>query len=110
MLNNIIPENELKFIEDNFEKYQAAEERLTYLESFKNALKALLMMESHSPTVAGKEMTAYASEEYQIWCKDYAQAKSEFSALKLKIEVARMKCELWRSQEASNRMIDRTIR
>jgi hypothetical protein len=55
-------------------------------------------------------MEAYGSDAYRQWSNDYANAKREFTALKLKIETAKLYIEVWRSQEASNRTTDKTLR
>jgi hypothetical protein len=55
-------------------------------------------------------MEAYSSKEYQDWCNAHAKAKKTYTELKLKIELAKLSIEVWRSQEASNRTTDKTLR
>ena len=106
----INPHKELQFIADNIEAYAKADQELTYQESFKSALKALQMQSSSQTSISGKEMDSYSSIEYQAWCETYSNAKREYTKLKLQIETAKLKIEVWRSQEASNRSTDKTMR
>jgi hypothetical protein len=106
----INPHTELQFIADSTEAYAKADQELTYQESFKSALKALQMQSSNQTSISGKEMDSYSSEEYQAWCEKYSIAKRNYTSLKLQIETAKLKIEVWRSQEASNRTTDRTLK
>ena len=106
----INPHKELQFIADHINEFANADANLTSLESFKNAIKALEMQESTQTSMAGKEMDAYGSLAYQDWSNSYASAKREYTKLKLQIETAKLKIEVWRSQEASNRSTDKTMR
>jgi hypothetical protein len=106
----INPHTELQFIADNTEAYAKADQELTYQESFKSALKALQMQNSSQTSISGKEMDSYSSEEYQAWCEQYSIAKRNYTSLKLQIETAKLRLEVWRSQEASNRTTDKILR
>jgi hypothetical protein len=106
----INPHEHLQFITDHIIQFANADAKLTSLESFKNAIKAIEMESSSQTSISGKEMEAYGSDAYRQWSNDYANAKREFTALKLKIETAKLYIEVWRSQEASNRTTDKTLR
>jgi len=60
----INPNDEIQYIVDLIDDYAEADARLAWLESYKSALKALKMKDSNSPSIAGKEMDALASDEY----------------------------------------------
>jgi hypothetical protein len=106
----INPHKELQFIADNVEAFAKADQELTASESWKSAIKAVEMDHSSQTSMAGKEMEAYASDEYRQWCNAHAKAKKNYTELKLKIELAKLSIEVWRSQEASNRTTDKTLR
>jgi hypothetical protein len=106
----INPHKELQFIADNVEAFAKADQELTASESWKSAIKAVEMDHSSQTSIAGKEMEAYGSEAYREWCNAHAKAKRVYIELKLKIELAKLSIEVWRSQEASNRTTDRSLR
>ena len=106
----INPNDEIQHIVDLIDDYAAADANLAWLESYKHALKALKMKESPSPSIAGKEMDALASEEYLQYCYDLEKAKKKYTSLKLTIETAKMKVEVWRTEQATNRQIEKITR
>jgi hypothetical protein len=106
----INPHEYLQFIADNVEAFAKADQELTASESWKSAIKAIEMDHSSQTSMAGKEMEAYGSKAYKDWCNSHAKAKKTYTELKLKIELAKLTIEVWRSQEASNRTTDKTLR
>ena len=55
-------------------------------------------------------MDALASEDYLQYCYDLEEAKRKYTALKLTIETAKMKVEVWRTEQATNRQIEKITR
>ena len=106
----INPNDEIQHIVDLIDDYAAADANLAWLESYKHALKSLKMKESSNPSIAGKEMDALASEEYLQYCYDLEKAKKKYTSLKLIIETAKMKVEVWRTEQATNRQIEKITR
>jgi hypothetical protein len=106
----IDPNKEIQDIVDMIDDYAYADARLAWLESYKSALKALRMKDSPSPSIAGKEMDALASEDYVQYCYDLEEAKRKYTSLKLTIETAKMKVEVWRTEQATNRQIEKITR
>ena len=106
----INPHEHLQFIADNIEKFAKADQELTASESWKSAIKAIAMEYSNQTSISGKEMEAYSSQEYKDWCNSHAKAKKTYTELKLKIELAKLSIEVFRTIEASNRNADRTLR
>jgi hypothetical protein len=106
----INPNDEIQNIVDHIDDYAAADANLAWLESYKHALKALKMKESPSPSIAGKEMDALASDEYMTYCHDLEEAKRKHTSLKLTIETAKLKIECWRTEQATNRQIEKITR
>ena len=106
----INPHEHLQFIADNVEKFAKADQELTASESWKSAIKAVEMDHSSQTSMAGKEMDAYSSDAYRQWCNNHAKAKKTYTELKLKIELAKLSIEVFRTIEASNRSTDKTLR
>jgi hypothetical protein len=106
----INPHEHLQRIVDLTEEYALADKNLTSLESYKSAIKAIQMKESTQVSAVMKEMDAYSSKAYEQWSIDYAEAKRIYTSLRLQIESAKLHLEVWRSQEASNRSTDKTMR
>ena len=106
----INPNDEIQYIVDLIDDYAAADGRLSALETYKSALKALKMKDSSQTSIAGKEMDALASDEYLQFCHDLNEAKRKHTSLKLIIETAKMKVEVWRTEQATNRQIEKLTR
>ena len=106
----INPNDEIQEIVDLIDDYADADANLAWLDSYKAALKALKMKESLSPSIAGKEMDALASDEYLQFCHDLNDAKRKHTSLKLTIETAKLKIECWRTEQATNRQIEKLTR
>jgi hypothetical protein len=68
------------------------------------------MSKSTATTIGAKEMDAYKSQPYQELCEAIGLATEEAEALKWQLEAAKMRFEAWRSQEASNRNIEKMTR
>ena len=73
-------------------------------------LKAIEMSKSTATTIGAKEMDAYKSQPYQELCEAIGLATEEAESLRWQLEAAKMRFELFRTQEASNRNIDRMTR
>jgi len=106
----IDPNIEIQYIVDLIDDYAAADGRLAGLESYKSALKALKMRDSTQTSIAGKEMDAFASDVYIDYCKILDEARVKYTSLKLKIETAKMKVEVWRTEQATNRQLEKLTR
>ena len=106
----INPNDEIQHIVDLIDDYADADANLAWLDSYKSALKALKMKESPSLSIAGKEMDALASDEYIQYCHDLNEAKRKHTALKLTIETCKLKIEVFRTESATNRQIEKITR
>jgi hypothetical protein len=101
------PNDAIDFIFTKAPEYAKAKGQLAELEAFKHSLKAIKMAKSDGSSIAAKEMQAYASDEYQELCKAIGEATEQAEALRWQLEAAKMRFEAWRTQEASNRNIER---
>ena len=103
------PHEAIQFIWDWSPKLAAAKGELAQLEAFKSSLKAILMTQSQSTTIAGKEMEALASSEYQTHCDAIGRATADVEKLRWQLEAAKMRFEAWRPEPATKRQLDRMI-
>ena len=104
-------------IQEVFEKlesvkleYAHAKGRLAGLESSKNSVKSIMMKKSSEQSLGGQEREAYASQEFQDHCQLIDEFTAKEALLKLEISIAQMKFEAWRSEQATNRNIERLTR
>jgi len=104
------PNESVDYIYKNSEAYAEAYGQVQQLEAFKAHFKANKMLASTEQTAWAKEMVALASEEYKTLCEAIGQANRSEKALRWKLESAKMRWETWRTQEASNRNIERMTR
>ena len=101
------PNDAIEFIYKTAPDYAKAKGELAQLETFKHSLKAIKMAQAEGSSIAAKEMEAYRSPEYQELCKAIGAATEQAEKLKWQLEAAKMRFEAWRTQEASNRQIER---
>jgi len=104
------PNDAIDFIFKTAPHYAKAKGELAELEAFKSSLKAIKMSESAEQSLGAQEREAYRSEAYQSLCKAIGLATENAEALRWKLEAAKMRFEAWRTQEASNRNIERMTR
>jgi len=101
------PNDAIDFIFKTAPSYAQAKGRLAELETFKSSLKAIKMAQTDEQSLGAQEREAYRSQEYQDLCKAIGVATEQAEALRWQLEAAKMRFEAWRSQEASNRNIER---
>jgi hypothetical protein len=101
------PNDAIDFIFKTAPMYAKAKGELAQLEAFKSSLKAIKMAQTDEQSLGAQEREAYRSQEYQDLCKAIGNATEQTEALRWKLEAAKMRFELYRTQEASNRHIER---
>lgn len=104
------PNRAIDFILANSGKYAKAKSQRVFLEEWRKTKKALLMKDALSKGIEAanaQEREAYAHPEYQELLKGLAEAIETEETLKWNLEAARMRCDIWRTQEATNRTIDK---
>ena len=104
------PSDAITYIYKTAPEYGKAKGRVAELDAYRHSLKAIMMSRSTENTIGGQEKAAYASEEYQNLCKAIGEATEQAESLKWRLESARMRFELYRTLEASNRNIERLTR
>jgi len=104
------PNDAIDFIFKTAPLYAKAKGELAQFEAFRHSLKAIEMAKSEATSLGAKEMDAYKSQAYQELCEAIGLATEEAESLRWQLEAAKMRFELYRTQEASNRNIDRMTR
>jgi len=110
MSEPIDPNKAIDFLLKNAEKYAKAKAQRVYLEEFRKSKKALLMNQCDEKTVNAREQYAYSHPEYTGLLDGIQSAVEVEETLKWHQIAAQLRVEVWRSQEASNRNQDRTMR
>ena len=101
------PNRAVEFIIKESDNYAAAKANRTYIENYLRSAKSKLMLESDASSIAAKEMEAYANDDYIALLHGLKVAVEQEEKLKWKLIAAQARIEIWRSQEATNRTIDR---
>ena len=103
----ISPNKAVEFIIKQSSIFAAAKANRTYIENYLRSAKSRLMLESTASSIAAKEMEAYATDDYVKLLEGLKEAVEVEETLKWKLIAAQARIEIWRSQEATNRTIDR---
>ena len=104
------PHAAVDFIIKHAPEYAAAKSQRIYLEEFRKSKKALLMKDAllkGFEAVNAQEREAYGHAEYIELLKGLAEAVEIEESLKWKLEAARMRVEIWKTEEYNNRKIDK---
>lgn len=101
------PHKAVEFIIKNAPKYAKAKSERVYLEEFRKSKKALLMKDALTRGIEAanaQEREAYADIEYQELLTGLAAAIEAEETLKWHLEAARMRTDIWRTEQANARM------
>ena len=104
------PHRAVEFILKTAPLFAKAKSDRVYIEEYRKSKKALLMQQASVngvQTLAAQERDAYADEEYQALLKGLAAAVEQEETLKWQLTAAQLKIEVWRSENANNRFVDR---
>lgn len=101
------PNKAVEFIIKQSGVFAEAKANRTYIENYLRSAKSRLMLESSASSIAAKEMEAYATDDYITLLKGLKEAVEIEERLKWQLIAAQARIEIWRSQEATNRTIDR---
>ena len=109
-MTSIDPNKAINFIIENAPKFAEAKSQRVYLENFLKVKKAQLMQDCKNEPVSRAESYALAHPDYLIIVNGIKVAMLEEEKLKYFLEAARLRAEIWRTTEASNRNQDRQTR
>ena len=106
----IDPQKALRRIVKMAPQYAKAKAELTYVEEYRKTVKALAMREAEEAghrSAAAQEREAYCAPAYIAHLNALREAVEQAETLRWRLVAAEAAVEVWRSQEASNRRIDR---
>jgi hypothetical protein len=101
------PHAAVDFILKNAPEYAKAKSQRIYLEEFRKSKKALLMKEAlvnGYEAANAQEREAYSHPDYIELLEGLAAAIEIEESLKWKLEAAKMRTEIWRTESANARM------
>ena len=107
----IDPEAVLQSMRDSAPQYAQAKAERIYLEEFRRSKKAILMQQARADgtdSVNGQERDALAHDEYMVILDGLFAATEVEERLRWQLEVSRLEVDVWRTQQASERMILRS--
>ena len=102
-MEEIDPTKALRYIQENAGKYAQAKANRIYIENYSKTLKSRLALESDKKTLGDREMDAYGSVQYEELMKGLKEAVEIEENLRWMLEAAKMKVEVWKTQEQSRR-------
>jgi hypothetical protein len=105
---NIDPNEAINFMIKNSEAYANAKAQVVYLTEYRKTVKAIGFQRSLKNTMAEKEADAYTTAEYTSCVEGLKEAVAEAERLRWMLVAAQARVDVWRSQEASNRSIERS--
>ena len=94
-------------------KYALAKANRIYLEEFRKSQKAILMksamLKGLAKTVAAAEIEAYSDTEYVKILEGIKEAVEKEEEYRWGLISAQARIDVWRSNEASNRFLDKAV-
>jgi len=102
------PHAAVDYILKNRAEYAQAKAKRVYLEEFRKSKKSILMKEAMVKgfeAVTAQEREAYAHPEYLALLEGLEAAVAIEEKLKWGMEAARMRIDIYRTEEASNRLL-----
>jgi hypothetical protein len=104
------PNKAVDFLLTNAPKYAEAKAERIYIEQYRKSLKSMLFISDKGKTVSEREAAAYAHPDYLALLEGLRAAVEREEALRWQMVAAEARIEVWRSQEASNRMVDKAFK
>jgi len=109
-MQDIDPNQAVDFLLKNAGLFAKAKAERIYLEEFRKSKKALLMQEAFLAgvdTMAGQERDAYARSEYRELLEGLKAAVETEEKLKFQLIGAQLRVDIWRTNQANNRFIEK---
>ena len=110
MTHIVDPNKAVDFIIKKAGEFAKAKAQRVYLEEFRRSKRSLLMAQSDAPAANAREQYAYAHPEYIELLVALQAAVETEEELRWQLIAAQARVEIYRTQEASNRMMDRSTR
>jgi hypothetical protein len=101
------PHAAIDYIIKHSKEYAKAKADVSYLTEFRKTKKALCFQNSMKNTMAEKEADAYAHPEYQAVLDGLREAVERAETLRWMLIAAQARIDVFRTQEASNRFLEK---
>jgi hypothetical protein len=99
----------IDYIRDNAPKFAQAKAERTYIENALKTVKAKQMAESDKKTLGDREIDAYMSMEYETMLKGLRSAVAIEEEIKWRMESAKLKFEMWKTEQFNSRVEARAM-
>jgi len=109
-MKTINPHEAIDYMIRHSSEYAQAKAQVTYLEEFRKSKKAMLFASAIGNTIADKDNFAYSHPEYLAVLDGLKEAVEKAETLRWMLVAAQARIDVFRTQEASNRSIDRATR
>ena len=93
----------INFILTNAPKYASAKATRVQLEEYRKSKKAILASEEEG-SLGAKEMYAYAHPDYVALLFEIKEAIAQEEELRWKLEAAKLRVEVWKTEEYTKRV------
>lgn len=110
MADLIDPNRAVDFMIEKAKEYAQAKAERSHLEHFRKSKKALLMNACSEKAIAAREQFAYSHPEYLQVLDGIKVAVEREELLRWRLEAARLRVEVWRSENANNRRLEGATR
>jgi len=107
MINETRVEKAVEFIRDHAEEYGKLVGLCKSLEYRRKQARSMAFLESTEPTVAAKEADADASQAVTVITEEIENAFAERETLATRMKAAELTVDVWRSLNASRRLVDK---
>jgi len=109
-MKTINPHKSIDYMIRHSAEYAQAKAQVTYLEEFRKSKKSMLFASAIGNTIADKDNFAYSHPEYLAVLDGLKEAVEKAETLRWMLVAAQARIDVFRTQEASNRSIDRATR
>lgn len=110
MAELIDPNKAVDYLIEKSKEFAQAKAERSHLEHFRKSKKAILMNACTERAVAAREQFAYSHPEYIEVLDGIKAAIEREELLRWRLEAARLRVEVWRSENANNRRLDGAAR
>jgi len=104
------PNLAIDYIIKHSKEYAIAKANVAYLTEYRKTKKAICYQASNKTTIADKEADAYSHPDYIAVLDGIKEAVEDAERLRWMLVAAQARIDIYRTQEASNRSIDRATR
>jgi len=103
------PELAIEYIFKYGKKFGEAKANRIYMEEYRKSLKAIIMKRSLETSVNAQEREAYSDPEYVQHLKALQEAVQIEEELRWRLIAAQARIEVYRTQSANERAMDRAV-